>query len=287
VAGGDTAGIIGNFKYSMFIGLGDTCCTGAPKIPGLAYAMFQGPLCIAANIISGPYHESSTHCDGVYLGMFAAITPLLMTGAFAERMRFKFVIVFLIIWEIIVYYPLAHWIWGGGWLDQLGVLDFAGGIVIHTSAGASALVVAIGMHVISSMYHSLVRILSCPSTLVDAVLGPRLHFDEVHGEFPPHNMYAGVRIHACCSMQYTYALSELFRPLASIGGALLWMGWYGFNAGSALASGPLAAYVVSNTTIAGCSSAVVWILMSAWTHDSVRTVGRHFVDSIALLLYGC
>jgi len=123
--------------------VGFSCLSHADKIPGLVFALFQS--------------------------MFAAITPLLMTGSFGERMRFRAVISFLIWWEIIVYYPLAHWfvlglfenslgdadlcvlvgisgcrIWGGGFLDQWGVLDFAGGIVIHTSAGVSAIVIALG-----------------------------------------------------------------------------------------------------------------------------------------------
>jgi Amt family ammonium transporter len=142
--------------------------------------------------------------------MFAAITPLLLTGAFAERLRWKAFFLFLILWEVLVFYPVAHWIWGGssffvgcdsyfligGWLYKLGALDFAGGIVIHTTAGTGALVSALSSS--SPFQHTL---------KMSPVLGRRQGFDRYHGEFPPSNM-----------------------PLATIGAAFLWMGWYCFCA---------------------------------------------------------
>ena len=121
VYGEDQYGLIGNFKYAFFLDLGNDCFDGAPTIPSLAFAIFQG--------------------------MFAAITPLLLTGTFAERMPFKPFVILTVAWELIVYYPLAHWVWGkGGWLKEYGVVDFAGGIVIHTSAGAAAIVIALSTY---------------------------------------------------------------------------------------------------------------------------------------------
>jgi Amt family ammonium transporter len=145
--------------------------------------------------------------------MFAVITPLLITGAFAERMKFSSFMVFIILWSIVVYYPLAHWVWGkGGWLAGLGVFDFAGGLVVHTSAGMASLAAAL-------------------------VLGRRKNFGpEV---FRPHNI-----------------------PLAAIGGSLLWIGWFGFNAGSALTSGSLAANTLLVTHAASAASSIVWIMLS-------------------------
>jgi Amt family ammonium transporter len=158
----------------------------APTIPGVTFASYQM--------------------------MFAVITPLLITGAFAERLKWSSFFVFIIIWSLVVYYPLAHWIWGRGWLADLGVFDFAGGIVIHTSAGLGSLAAAL-------------------------VLGRRKNFGpEI---MVPHNI-----------------------PLAVIGATLLWIGWFGFNAGSALASGGLAANTLLVTHIASATSAMVWIGLS-------------------------
>lgn len=145
--------------------------------------------------------------------MFAVITPALITGAFAERMRFKTFIVFILLWATIVYDPIAHWVWGtGGWLRDLGALDFAGGTVVHISSGVAALAAAM-------------------------VFGRRLGY----GKEPmdPHNI-----------------------PFIVLGAALLWFGWFGFNAGSALASGGLAtsAFVVTNT--AAAMGALAWMFMS-------------------------
>ncbi|NOJ26914.1 MAG: ammonia channel protein [Nitrososphaera sp.] len=180
-------GIIGGLDWAFFnnVPFNDTL-DYAPTIPGVTF--------------------------GSYQMMFAVITPLLMTGAFAERLKWKAFFVFIIAWSIFVYFPLAHWVWGRGWLADLGVFDFAGGIVIHTSAGLGSLAAAL-------------------------VLGKRKNFGpEI---MVPHNI-----------------------PLAVIGAALLWIGWFGFNAGSALASGSLAANTLLVTHIASATSAMVWIVLS-------------------------
>jgi len=133
-------GFIGNFDNVLMLGVDyNTCTEHAPKIPAALFGFFQM--------------------------MFASITPLLLTGAFAERMRFKCYFVFIILWELLIYYPVAHWIWGHGWLSKMDppAQDFAGGIVIHTTAGAASLVCAI-------------------------VLGQRTGFDKYDGEFPPSNL---------------------------------------------------------------------------------------------------
>jgi ammonium transporter, Amt family len=158
----------------------------APTVPGVTFATFQM--------------------------MFAVITPLLITGAFAERVKWSAFVVFIVAWSLLIYYPLAHWIWGRGWLAELGVFDFAGGIVIHTSAGLGSLAAAL-------------------------VLGRRKNFGP--DIMVPHNI-----------------------PLAVIGATLLWIGWFGFNAGSALASGSLAANTLLVTQIAASTSALVWIALS-------------------------
>lgn len=180
-------GIIGGLDWAFFnnVPFNDSL-DYAPTIPGVSFASYQM--------------------------MFAVITPLLMTGAFAERLKWKAFFVFIIAWSIFVYFPLAHWVWGRGWLADLGVFDFAGGIVIHTSAGLGSLAAAL-------------------------VLGKRKNFGpEI---MVPHNI-----------------------PLAVIGAALLWIGWFGFNAGSALASGSLAANTLLVTHIASATSAMVWIVLS-------------------------
>jgi Amt family ammonium transporter len=142
----------------------------------------------------------------------AVVTPLLLTGVIAERMKFKSFIIFIAAWSIFIYYPLVHWVWGGGWLAQLGVADFAGGIVIHTAAGMSALAAAI-------------------------VLGRRKGFGPAI--MVPHNI-----------------------PLAVFGASLLWLGWFGFNAGSALAAGGLAANTIIVTHMSSSVAALVWIALS-------------------------
>jgi Amt family ammonium transporter len=158
----------------------------------------------------------------IFQAMFAVITPALIVGAFAERMKFSAFLVFTLLWATFVYDPLAHWVWAvGGWLRNLGALDFAGGTVVHISSGVSALVCAI-------------------------VLGKRIG----HGNepMPPHNL-----------------------PLTLIGASMLWFGWFGFNAGSAVASGALAtsAFVVTNTATA--AAALGW-MFAEWAHRGKPTV---------------
>jgi len=141
------------------------------------------------------------------------VTPLLITGAVAERMKWSAFLVFIIAWSIFIYFPLAHWVWGkGGWLAQVGVVDFAGGIVIHTSAGMSSLAAAL-------------------------VIKRRKNFGTA--VLLPHNI-----------------------PLAVIGGALLWLGWFGFNAGSGFITGALASNVLLVTHIGSAMGAIVWVLLS-------------------------
>ena len=130
----------------------------------------------------------------IYQAMFAVITPALITGAFAERMKFSAFLVFMVLWFTIVYCPVAHWVWGdGGWLKNLGALDFAGGTVVHINAGIAALAAAL-------------------------VVGKRQGYGN-HTTFIPHNL-----------------------PMTILGAGLLWFGWFGFNAGSALAAGALASF---------------------------------------------
>jgi Amt family ammonium transporter len=187
-------GIIGGLNWTFFNGVPiNKSLDYAPTIPGVTFATYQM--------------------------MFAVITPLLITGAFAERLKGSAFFVFIIAWSIFIYYPLAHWVWGRGWLAQLGVFDFAGGIVIHTSAGMGAIGAAL-------------------------VLGRRKNFGPAI--MVPHNI-----------------------PLAVIGAAMLWFGWFGFNAGSALTSGALAGNTLLVSQIASATSALVWIGLS-WRSKSEK-----------------
>ncbi|MEK6532167.1 MAG: ammonium transporter [Deltaproteobacteria bacterium] len=158
----------------------------------------------------------------IFQMMFAVITPALITGAIAERMKFSAFIVFSIIWATVVYDPIAHWVWGmGGWLRNLGALDFAGGTVVHISSGISALAAAI-------------------------VLGKRKGY--ATELIAPHSL-----------------------PLTVIGAGMLWFGWFGFNAGSALGAGALAttAFVVTNT--AAAAAAIAWMIVE-WAHRGKPTM---------------
>lgn len=154
--------------------------------------------------------------------MFAVITPALITGAFAERFKFKTYLVFLVLWATLVYFPLAHWVWGvGGWIRNLGALDFAGGLVVHISSGVSALAAAI-------------------------VVGKR----KSHGleNMAPHNL-----------------------TMTLLGAALLWFGWFGFNGGSAVASGALATSAFVVTHIATAAAALSWMI-AEWIYRGKATV---------------
>jgi ammonium transporter, Amt family len=180
-------GIIGGLDWIFFedVPVNDSL-EYATTIPGITFASFQM--------------------------MFAVITPLLITGAFAERLKWSSFFIFIIAWSFLVYYPLAHWVWGRGWLADMGVYDFAGGIVIHTSAGLASIAAAL-------------------------ILGRRRNFGP--DIMVPHNI-----------------------PLAVLGASLLWIGWFGFNAGSALAAGSLAANTLLVTQIASVTSAMVWLFLS-------------------------
>jgi ammonium transporter, Amt family len=147
----------------------------------------------------------------IYQCMFAVITPALITGAFAERLKFSTFLVFMVLWFTIVYCPVAHWVWGdGGWLKDLGALDFAGGTVVHINAGIAALAAAL-------------------------VVGKRKGYGN-HELFIPHNL-----------------------PMTILGAALLWFGWFGFNAGSALAAGALASTAFTATHLATATAALSWV----------------------------
>ncbi len=147
----------------------------------------------------------------VFQLMFAIITPALMTGAFAERMKFSSFLLFSFLWATIIYDPLAHWVWGvDGWLHKLGALDFAGGTVVHISSGASALVAVL-------------------------IIGKRVGFGKI--PTPPHNL-----------------------PFAVIGASLLWFGWFGFNAGSALGANGLATSALLATHMAAAVATLTWVI---------------------------
>jgi Amt family ammonium transporter len=156
--------------------------------------------------------------------MFAAITPALISGAFVERKRFKSFVFFTLLWATFVYDPIAHWVWGnGGWLHQLGALDFAGGTVVHISSGMSALVAAI-------------------------VLGRRLDLGKEPIE--PHDA-----------------------TMTILGAALLWFGWFGFNAGSAVVAGTLAVSAFLTTNTAAAMAALTWVTASWWHKGQPSVIG--------------
>lgn len=160
----------------------------------------------------------------IYQGMFAIITPSLITGAFAERLKFKAYVIFIALWSIVVYAPVAHWVWGvGGWIRELGAIDFAGGTVVHISSGAAALAAAL-------------------------IVGKRKGF----GSEPiiPHNV-----------------------PMTLLGAAILWFGWFGFNAGSALASGALASLAFVTTHLAAATGALCWLLLERISNERPTALG--------------
>ncbi|MEK6538189.1 MAG: ammonium transporter, partial [Nitrospirota bacterium] len=160
----------------------------------------------------------------IYQAMFAIITPCLIAGAFAERMKFSAFVIFSLLWATIVYDPLAHWVWGvGGWMRTMGALDFAGGTVVHISSGVSALAAAL-------------------------VMGKRIGY--MRDPMPPHNM-----------------------TLVVIGAALLWFGWFGFNAGSALSSGGLATSAFVVTHIAAAAASITWTFIEWIRHGKPTILG--------------
>lgn len=194
--GPDKAGIIGGLEWLGLQGVGLDPGPYSDTVPHQAYMLFQL--------------------------MFAIITPALITGTFAERMKFSTFIVFTLLWATLVYDPLAHWVWGkGGWLGSLGTLDFAGGTVVHISSGLSALAATL-------------------------VIGKRRGFG--YEPMPPHSL-----------------------PLTVVGAALLWFGWFGFNAGSALSAGGLATNAFTVTNTAAASAALSW-MFSEWAIRGKPTV---------------
>ncbi len=173
---------------------------------------------------AGPYSDKIPHlvfC--AFQLMFAIITPALITGAFAERMKFSAFILFTILWSTFVYLPMCHWVWGGGWLGRMGALDFAGGTVIHILSGVAALSAAL-------------------------IVGKRRGF----GSEPlyPNNL-----------------------TMTMLGAALLWFGWFGFNAGSAIAANGVAGLAFFNTHIATATAALSWILFERFIRGKPTTLG--------------
>ena len=154
---------------------------------------------------------------------FAIITPALVVGAFAERMRFSAMLCFSALWLTLVYLPVCHWVWGGGWLGELGVLDFAGGTVVHITAGVGAIVAAV-------------------------VLGNRRGFPTT--AMPPHNL-----------------------SLTVAGAGMLWVGWFGFNAGSAVAAGGDAGMAMLVTHISAAAGSLAWMFMEWWRYGKPSVLG--------------
>ena len=179
-------------------------------IGGLNFAGFNG----VGALPNEDYSKTIPHgLFAAFQMMFAVITPALITGAFVERVQFKSFLLFSLIWATLVYDPLCHWVWGqGGWLRQMGVLDFAGGTVVHIAAGFSALAFAL-------------------------VIGPRKGYGKAPME--PHNI-----------------------TLTVLGAGLLWVGWFGFNAGSALAANGVAVNALLTTNTSAATAGLVWMLLS-------------------------
>jgi ammonium transporter, Amt family len=197
--GPDKAGLIGGLDFAGLSGVGAAPSAYAPTVPASAFMVFQM--------------------------MFAVIPPALIAGAFAERMRFSGYLMFIGLWSLLVYAPVAHWEWGGGFLGASGVgaLDFAGGAVVHANAGAAALATAI-------------------------YLGRR----RGHGsdDMSPHNV-----------------------PFVILGAGILWFGWFGFNAGSALTSGALASSAFVNTQLGAAAALLGWIVLERTRTGRVTTIG--------------
>jgi Amt family ammonium transporter len=195
--GNDIGGIIGSLNYLGFKGVGMEPGPYSDKIPHLLFASFQL--------------------------MFAVITPALITGAFAERMKFSAFILFTILWTSLVYLPMCHWVWGGGWLGKLGALDFAGGTVIHINSAAGALMAVL-------------------------IMGKRHGYKKE--PFYPHNL-----------------------TMTMLGAGLLWFGWFGFNAGSAIAANGTAALAFFTTQIASAAAALSWIILEKIIRGKPTTLG--------------
>jgi Amt family ammonium transporter len=204
--GPDVHGIIGNLSWAGLNGVGiEPNPDYAPTIPHMAFMMYQA--------------------------MFAVITPALITGAFAERMKFSAFFVFTLLWSTLVYDPVAHWVWGaGGWLKEMGALDFAGGMVVHLISGISALAAAV-------------------------IIGKRKGY--LQEAMYPHNL-----------------------PMTVLGAGLLWFGWFGFNAGSALSAGALSTMAFVATHTSAVSATLIWVIIE-WLHRGKPTVFGAATGSIA------
>lgn len=186
---------IGDLGNIMFAAIGLDSVTG--EIPSSLFAMFQMT--------------------------FAIITPALIVGAFAERMKFSAMMIFSILWLVLVYAPVCHWVWGGGWLQQMGLLDFAGGTVVHITAGVAALVAAL-------------------------VMGPRKGFPQQ--AMMPHNL-----------------------TMTVTGAGMLWVGWFGFNAGSAVAANSNAAMALLVTHLSASAGAMAWMACEWIRHGKPSVLG--------------
>ncbi|TIH13783.1 ammonium transporter [Marinifilum sp. JC120] len=196
--GTDIGGLIGGMDFFALNGVGmDTAGSPADNLPHLLFMVFQ--------------------C------MFAVITPALITGAFAERMKFGALLIFSSFWVILVYAPMCHWVWGGGWMGDHGALDFAGGAVVHMSSAAAALAGCL-------------------------VMGKRKGYGKE--PFIPHNL-----------------------PMTLLGAGMLWFGWFGFNAGSALAADGLAANAFVTTHLAAAAAVLGWLLVEAMHNGKPTTLG--------------
>ncbi len=195
--GPDIGGVIGGLKFAFIKNVGFMPSNYAPTIP---HAVFM-----------------------IYQCMFAIITPALISGAVAERMKFSAYLIFIVLWSLIVYYPVAHWIWGGGWLGKLGVMDFAGGLVVHATCGISALIAAI-------------MVSKRKAFLKEPIL--------------PHHL-----------------------PIVITGAGLLWFGWFGFNAGSALSVSSVAVNAFITTHISAATALFVWILLEWKLNGKPTTLG--------------
>jgi len=205
----------------VVIGYSLAFAPGSSWLGGLGWFMMRG-----VGLEPNPTYAATipAQAHAVYQAMFAVITPALVSGAIVERMRFRGYLAFLLLWSTLVYAPLAHWVWGsGGWLQKMGALDFAGGTVVHVSAGVSALVAA-------------------------WFLGPRRDYRRV--PLSPHNV-----------------------PLVLIGAGLLWFGWFGFNAGSALAANGIAALAFVNTNAAAAAAVLTWSLLDSTRTGKMTAVG--------------
>lgn len=187
------------FGYSLSFG------EGGQWLGDLSRIFMQG---MGRESLSGDIPESLFF---MFQMTFAIITPALIVGAFAERMKFSSVLLFSAFWLVVVYFPVCHWVWGGGWLADMGVMDFAGGIVVHITAGVGALVAAL-------------------------VIGNRTGFPTT--AMPPHNM-----------------------TMTVTGAGMLWVGWFGFNAGSALAANGDAAMAMTVTHISAAAGSLAWVAM--------------------------